>query len=261
MKISIVMSYYNRKKLLENSLHTIEIQEYPLDQLEIIIVDDASSPEESVVDLIKTFNLPIKLFVLDRTKKTWMNPCIPNNIGFSKATGDVILIQNPECMHQGNILEHVENHIKKGIYLNYSCFSIDKKTTMNIDFTKHMVGPTGEIAHENGTNGWYNHSVYKPTGYHFCSAITREDLYDLGGFDERFANGLAYDDNEFLHRIKLKNMLINYIDCPFVFHQFHEGVADRSFVKEGMAINHKILIEKTMRENIYDVKRYNNYYR
>lgn len=253
------MSYYNRKKLLENSLHTIERQEYPLDQLEIIIVDDVSSPEESVVDLIKTFNLPIKLFVLEESKKTWMNPCIPNNIGFSKATGDVILIQNPECMHQGNILKHVERYIKRNTYLNYSCYSIDKYLTDMIH-PGCVLGADDQIAHENGTDGWYNHSVYKPTGYHFCSAITSEDLYSLGGFDERFANGLAYDDNEFLHRIRLKNMLIRYIDDPFVFHQFHEGVADRSFVKEGMTINYKIF-EKTLKSKEYDVKPHNKYYR
>lgn len=38
-----------------------------------------------------------------------------------------------------------------------------------------------------GLDCWYNHSVTNPKGYHFCSAITRKNLYDLGGFDERFA--------------------------------------------------------------------------
>jgi glycosyltransferase involved in cell wall biosynthesis len=257
LKISIVMSYYNRKKLLENTLYTIEKQR--IKNLEIIIVDDASSPSAKIDQIIKNYDLDINLFEIDISKKTWINPCIPNNIGFSHASGDVIIIQNPECMHQGNILDHVLNNIKKNIYLNYACYSLNKIFTKMI-VPDCILKMDDVIAHENGTNGWYNHSVIKPTGYHFCSAIIREDLYDLGGFDERYANGLAYDDNEFLHRIKKKNMIIKHMDFPFVYHQFHEGVADRSFVKEGMSINYKIY-EKTLKDNNYDVKKYNKFYR
>jgi len=248
MKISLVMAYYNRKKLLENTLKSI--QKYKTKDLEIIIVDDASAPEESILDLVTKYD--IKVIEIDRKDKTWINACIPFNIGFSKATGDVIVIQNPECAHMSNILKHVEDNICKNLYLNYACYSIDKDTDYNIKVDD-------KVAHENGTNGWYNHSIYKPTGYHFCSAIMREDLYALGGFDERYANGLAYDDNEFLHRIKMKKMKIEHIDSFYVVHQFHEGVADRSFVKLGMSINYKIY-EKTLKDNGWNVKKHNTYY-
>jgi len=259
LKISIVMSYYNRKKLLENTLKTIVKQDYK--NLEIVIVDDASSELEKINNTIKKYDLNIKLIEINKLEKNWINPSIPNNIGFNKATGDVILIQNPECMHHGNILKYVEKNINKNTYLNFSCYSLDQITTNVIEYDDTVIKIDDKIAHENGTNGWYNHTIYKPTGLNFCSAITYEDLYTLGGFDERYANGLAYDDNEFLFRIKNKKMTIKYIDYPFVFHQFHEGVADRPFVAEGMAINYKILRNQTLTSQDYDVKKYNKFYR
>ena len=57
--------------------------------------------------------------------------------------------------------------------------------------------------------------------YHFCSAMTKEDLDDLGGFDMRYAQGVGYDDNDFIYRVRLKGMTTKIIDNPFVIHQYH----------------------------------------
>ena len=54
--------------------------------------------------------------------------------------------------------------------------------------------------------GWYQHSILNNRCLNFCTAITKKDLLELGGFDERFSNGLAYGDNEFILRITRKNM-------------------------------------------------------
>ena len=72
-----------------------------------------------------------------------------------------------------------------------------------------------------GTLGWYNHSIHRPEHFHFCAAISSKDLNELGGFDERYAHGLCWEDNEFAERIKKKNMERIFVDDPFVFHQFH----------------------------------------
>ena len=71
---------------------------------------------------------------------------------------------------------------------------------------------------------WFNHPNLRPMRYHFCSCLTRDNLIDLGGFDERYADGYCWDDNEFLHRI-IKKGLETVIVGPehgFVVHQWHE---------------------------------------
>ena len=43
----------------------------------------------------------------------------------------------------------------------------------------------------------------------------------LGGFDERYAKGIEYDDNEFLLRIKRLGLNLSISDDISVVHQYH----------------------------------------
>ena len=70
-------------------------------------------------------------------------------------------------------------------------------------------------------NGWYNHSIYNPNAFHFTSAITMKDLEELGGFDERYADGIGYDDMDLIARIRRKGMSVEIVDDPYVIHQAH----------------------------------------
>jgi hypothetical protein len=56
---------------------------------------------------------------------------------------------------------------------------------------------------------------------HFCTAITTTNLKKLNGFDERLKDGIAYEDNVFVHQIKNLGLRIDIPDRPMVFHQWH----------------------------------------
>lgn len=193
MKISVVMSYYNRKQLLLNTLESFK--QYDGIDYEVIVVDDASSDEHRLEDVPG-----IKLIRVDPEDKTWVNPCIPFNMGFSYTIGDVVVLQNPECRHEGNILQYVMDNISDDNYLAFGCISLNKDGSMAM---------------------WYNHSVYRPCAYHFCSAITKKNLTELGGFDERYKDGTSYDDDEFILRVKRKGLNVMIVDTPLVSHQCH----------------------------------------
>jgi glycosyltransferase involved in cell wall biosynthesis len=216
MDISIVMTYWNRKQQLTNTLKSIRSYEH---DVEIIIIDDASTDGEDITNLADKNTRIIRL-----ENKTWVNPCIAFNHGFKEATGDVIIIQNAECLHNGDIIANVKEYAKKNVYLNYSALNIDCKLTNRItngEDINSVISPyIKNSANDYGCNmnGWYNHPEYRPVGYHFCSAILRSDLYDIGGFDERYVDGSGFDDDEFLCRIKKKGMVIKTVEYPFVIH-------------------------------------------
>lgn len=228
MKISIVTAYYNRKKLFENTLSSIVSQSPdPSMELEVIAVDDGSDEEERLEDLTEQYPF-LKVIRLEKADKWYFNSCIPFNIGFREAKGDIVILQNPECLHYGDVLKYTQKHINDSNYISFSCFSLGIESTDNLHTLLESPEKLQKLMADNnvgyigdGLDCWYNHSVINPKGYHFCAAITKKNLYDLGGFDERFARGIAFDDNEFLHRVKLKGLQIEIIDQPIVLHQNH----------------------------------------
>jgi glycosyltransferase involved in cell wall biosynthesis len=214
--ISIVMSYYNRMEQLQYTLKTID--QSCVNDVEIVIVDDFSDPAQHLNNLPAEFpNLKFKLIDMRAKygKKAWCNPCIPYNEGLRASTGDMIIIQNPECCHIGDILEYVQNNLINGTYLSFHAYACTKQDAQIL----HKTGECPMFSHKKAR--WYNHEIERPVAFHFCNAITRNDLCRVNGFDERFAQGYNWDDVELLHRIK-KICQVKFVADPWVVHQYHQ---------------------------------------
>lgn len=213
--ISIVMAYYNRLPQLTYTLKTFCKSLH--NNFEIVIVDDFSDSAHSLIDISKKFpTLRFKLIEMQKVvkKKNYVGPSIPYNVGFRHSAGDKIIIQNPECCHVGDVVSYVENNLTDENYLSFHCFACGKHELNDLHQTNNL-----DISKSNGK--WYNHKEHRPFSYHFTTAISRRNLIDLNGFDERYAAGYNYDDNEFIERIKLKNLRIDFVEEPFVIHQYH----------------------------------------
>lgn len=232
-KISIVTAYYNRKKTLWRTLKSIEKSTYK--NFEFIIIDDASDPSQRIEDFVEEFNF-IRLVRIKPEDKHHMNPCIPFNMGFSLITGNIVIIQAPECLHVGDVLDFVANNSKNNQYLVFSCYSLGKEvdTKLNsIDYNlplaefKHSItSAIGNFSNKGCEEGgrydsWFIHPIYRPAQLNFLSSIMTKDLWSLGGFNERFANGYAFEDSEFVERINKKKMDVKLIKEPFCIHSFH----------------------------------------
>jgi GT2 family glycosyltransferase len=223
--ISVVTAYFNRRKLLLRTLESVKLNYGKID-FEFIVVDDGSDEDERLEDLQNTYPF-LRVIRLEKTDKWYSNPCIPFNRGFEEAYGEKIVIQNPECYHFDNILKYVDQHLKKNDYLSFGCFSLDKKNTdddtlfFNRNNIELLIENNTHIVQTDGGLGWYNHSIFRPTAYHFCTAIMTSDLVDLGGFDTRYALGHGFDDDELIFRIKQKGMKIQFINSEKVIHQNH----------------------------------------
>lgn len=223
--ISFVTAYYNRRALFIRTLESLVWFGGP--EFEFVVVDDGSRNEEGVEDLVERFPF-LRVFRLDPAKKWYTNPCIPFNYAIRQAKGDTIILQNPECFHAGPVLRHAAEHLRSGVYLAYSCYALSEADTQSLqgDAAQVQAQAASFVLHdrqpvEMAGEGWFNHSRFWPNAYHFCAAITRRDLEMLGGFDERYAAGFAYDDVELVHRIRVSGMEVRHVDEPFVFHQNH----------------------------------------
>ena len=242
MKISIAMTYYNRKEQLLRTLKSISFFKESLH--EIVIVDDASE-EGMKIDFLDQFDFKIRLIEIKPQEKTYANACMPFNKALRACEGDAIIIQNSECYHGADVLEHVKHHLKANKYLSFACYSLGTMETHNLpdfsqkskeEFLEFNQKFLSSLPHRTcdsfgDENSWYNHAHHRPCDLHFTSAITREDLEDLNYFDERYAPCVAFDDNEFIARIRRKNMEIERVSpnplnsnpVPWTFHQKHHS--------------------------------------
>ena len=145
-------------------------------------------------------------------------------------------------------------------YLTYSVYSTNKEIGANLndlpydnEFIFHMIKsqlePMNNINYvREGEACWYNHSKYRPAAYHFLSAITKKNMLSLNGFDERYSNGIGFDDDEFLHRIKLMGLEIKIIDEPFAVHQWH--YSENNFFANHEDISSAIQKNKSLFDNM-----------
>lgn len=245
--ISIAIGYFNRK---EQFLKTLEsIKRSKITDIQIVVVDDGSDENNRIEDLVEKYNLTF--FRFEPHEKNWTNPCVAYNKAFSLCVHDKIIIQNPECYHLDDICLHAYNNVIEGSYITYACYSIDYSTYSSyIDVNQFDSLIRSKIINRSVTTdfdlGWYNHSVYRPVAYHFTSAISKSDLEKLNGFDLRYSQGVAYDDNEFLHRIRLlTNNNILFVDNKISIHQWHT----KGSVNPQLIEKNRKLLELTYKEN------------
>lgn len=259
MKISVVMTYYNRRPQTLLTLRSIELSKHQ--DLEVVIVDDCSAQEHRLDDIVNSYRFPIKLIRIPERGMHGRNPCVIFNIGFSNVSdnSEVIAIQNPENLHYGDILSHIANNIKENRYLLYACRSIqavDALKLLKLDPKSNDLAEDARriLSHGNPSNPWYTKYERYNKILHFMSAIHRNDLSELNGFDERYRYGNDFDDNEFYERIVKKGVeiIIHNEDVPFVLHQWHEHALHtgmpgaRELYLSRYAIN-KALLEETLK--------------
>lgn len=260
-KISIVMAYHNRRDQILFTLKTIKNSEHK--NYEIIIVDDVSDKNQQLDDIVNN-DQNIKYIKLE--KKISINPCNVYNLGFKHATGDIVIIQNPECCHIGDIIKYTNDNLKPNQYFSFACANLQNIEKNNILYNMYENNESKQTI-TNFLNTlplstwetilWYNHPIHRPVGFHFMSAIYKSDLDKLGGFDERYADGVGYDDNELVERIKLGKIEFIFLntDKPFAIHQWHpksNTLIDKELINKNRLVYNNHMLELGINSR-YDV--------
>lgn len=237
--IVICMAYHDRKNQLMNTLASFAGYE----DIEVIIVNDCEKLG------LRGGDYGFDITEITIIEKYWINAGINFNIGFEYAISlnpEAVIIQNPECYHVGDIVGNVKKRLTDKNYLSFGCYSLSSEQDITFrDFNN-------ETAVFSGQSAWYNHSIYRPEALHFCSAITTENLKKINGFDERFARDIAYEDNYLVHQVKCLGLNIEFIDNPYVLHQYHNKAFmfdSTSYARNGAKYNAMIRSRKYRAEH------------
>ena len=96
--VSIICPIYNEEKFISNCLDSIIQQDYPKEQMEVLLVDGMSTDKTRLIINKYTEQYPY-IYLLDNPKKT-VPPAL--NIGVKAAKGDVIIRLDGHCIYPLN---------------------------------------------------------------------------------------------------------------------------------------------------------------
>lgn len=216
--VSIVMTAYNRAKLLENSLVTIERQKYS--PLEVIVVEDGD--DGGATKAVCEKHGVVYIQRKERPGIRYSNPAIPNNIGLRAARNEIIVLQNAECMHEGNLIKRLASLVEPKLAVFASVQALNEDGSLNM---------------------WYTHPTKNARPYFFCGAMLTEHFHYLRGFDEDFVL-YGYDDDNFADRLKLYGVNFLWDDQAIAKHQWHKSSYDANErTNQGMYLVKKKLLD------------------
>ena len=218
--ISIVMTSSNRSRQVYYTLQTIEKCSFK--HVHIIIVDD-SDTDPIIRNMINGYAFYIDLVIIRKENKNWINPVVNYNIGFKFIKGSKIIIQNAEVCYIGDILGLVSMNIADNNYYSFDVKAVDSFEGNN-EIYKIKNLTTNIYSRENifrRNCNWY-HSQNNLTNYHFLTAMTRKTFELVKNFSYDYTFGVDYDDNDFLLKIKSKQInIVNLFHNEYFFGGIH----------------------------------------
>jgi hypothetical protein len=227
IKVSVVVIYDGGRDNLLSSLTSISHSSLAT-VTEVIIVDNHTKPEDGIEDIKYQFNFILDIIYGDQLYARSLN------FGINKSRGRVLVLQNSNIVHFGDILYDAYRTITNKNYLIYSVYQLNIDTTYKVyscinspDFMNEIKGFVYPIKDKRvdprTVLGWIQHTHYTMDGTNEIRVITKDNVTELGGFDERKTDIVNFADNEFLHKVKThKNLRVVLVDNPFALKQFRK---------------------------------------
>jgi len=238
MKISVILSSYNRGPLLERSLHTYVHQTVPRQDFEVIISDDQSTDNTSAV--IEKFKdkLNVIQVALKNPERKFRSQSVGWNVGLSLAVGEVCLFSHPEIMMPRETLEKMYDLVQsfdQPVFVTMKPYVLSPACQKKIDWVDwesdvNLIKTIPEFYQDtwsdDGKRIWTNKKMEDPKlkwESNTTFTMRRLDLLSIGGFEE--FDRWGPDDPDFLQRRKTLKIPTVVVIGLLNFHQNHDDLS------------------------------------
>lgn len=211
--VTIIIATYERVAHLCRLLRELERQTYPREQLEVLVVDDASptDPREAIARL----GLALKLEVLTVPHG---GPARARNRGLAKASGELVLFLNDDVRAAPDLVDvHVNVHrslLTPAAVLGTFCFTDELRQDPFCRVLEDF-GFTHTLQLKSGT--WYDYHTFWTGNL----SVPRAALQFVNGFHEDFIEP-SHDDLELGYRLERElGLKVYYSELARCRHDHH----------------------------------------
>jgi cellulose synthase/poly-beta-1,6-N-acetylglucosamine synthase-like glycosyltransferase len=180
LRFSIVIPTRNRPVLLDRCLTAIGALDYPLDDFEVVLVDDGTEPEPREIVAHHTKLLPLTYYRQDR-----QGPARTRNRGLRQARGEYVVFTDDDCAPGREWLSAYDRAFRNAPAAGLGGAIVSAPENGICGITSQML-----------VTFLYDYEAAAGNPRFFCSnnlAFPRELLLDIGGFDETFPLAAAED--------------------------------------------------------------------
>ncbi len=85
MRVSVLIDTYNHERFIEHAINSVLEQDIPMDDIEILVVDDGSTDRTS--EIVRGFAMRVRLF-----RKSNGGQASAVNFGFAQTSGQIVAI-------------------------------------------------------------------------------------------------------------------------------------------------------------------------
>ncbi|MBM3270867.1 MAG: glycosyltransferase [Candidatus Sericytochromatia bacterium] len=219
--VSIILVNYNGKHYLEPCLDALEKQTYPREQLEIILVDNASTDDSAA--FVRERYPAVKLIAAPRN----LGFAGGNNLGFQHARGDLIALLNNDTVVAPGWLEALVDAIRGdprvGTVAARIYFKNEPGVINNVGLNLYRDGSGGDRGFRVQDEGQFDQGAVVFGACGASMLIRREVLDDVGVFDERFF--MYYEDLDLAWRARIRGWESRY-EPGAIVHHVHCGSSE-----------------------------------
>jgi len=235
-RVSVVLVNYNGADDTLTALEGLRALNWPAEQLEVIVVDNASA-DDSVKKLQA---VPGITLIQSEENLGFAGGC---NLGVSSSGGEIVAFLNNDARPDPNWLVHA-----------VAGFDVSPRVGAVASRVLDWDGKTIDYAGAGLT--WYGMG-YRPLSSHKAdrkkeapagpvlfgtgsAMLVRRDVFDaLGGFDEDFF--MFFEDVDFGWRLNLAGYVFHYAPDSLVFHKHHQSMKDVGSHKEEFLLERNAL--------------------
>jgi len=241
LKVSVVVPVYNAQATLRHLIDSLLAQDYPKNNLEIIMVDDGSTDNSAAI--IKE-RAEIKYLYQKNA-----GPAAARNYGWQSATGEIVCFMDADCFASSD-------------WLTQLLFGFRSKDIAAVAGTYGITGSQNVIAWCVYEEIQYRHKKMPDVIRAFGSynvAIRMSVLKETGGFNSRYRQPSA-EDYDLSYRIAQLSYKIYFAKGAFVYHFYAQSIHSyfakqfrHGFWRMKLYRNHPFMLGKDDYANWRDV--------